>query len=315
MKKTAVIAIGGNSLIKEGEKGTIEQQFKAVETTIENVAKIIKAGYNVIITHGNGPQVGNVLIQSEAAKDQVPTLPMDYAGAFTQGGIGYMIQQVARNIFAREGIKNEVATVITQVLVDKNDKAFQNPTKPVGPFYKTKEEIQERIEKEGWVVVEDAGRGYRRVVPSPKPIDIVELNVIKKLIESDVLVIAVGGGGVPVIKDNGGYKGVAAVIDKDWASSLLASEIGADIFIISTGVEKVAINFKKPDQKWIDFMDIDVAKKYIEEGHFAKGSMLPKIEASIQFIEKGGERVIITSPEKLYEALMGNTGTHILSND
>ncbi|MCX8058486.1 MAG: carbamate kinase [Spirochaetes bacterium] len=313
MKKLAVIAIGGNSLIKEGEKGTIEQQFKAVETTIENVAKIIKSGYNVVITHGNGPQVGNVLIQSEAAKDHVPTLPMDYAGAFTQGGIGYMIQQVARNIFSREGIKNEVATVITQVLVDKNDKAFQNPTKPVGPFYKTKEEISERIEKEGWVVVEDAGRGYRRVVPSPKPIDIVELNVIKKLIESDVLVIAVGGGGVPVIKENGLYKGVAAVIDKDWASALLASEIEADVFIISTGVEKVAINFKKPDQKWIDFMDIEVAKRYIQEGHFAKGSMLPKIEASIQFIEKGGEKVIITSPEKLYDALMGNSGTHITS--
>jgi len=314
MKKTAVIAVGGNSLIKPGEKGTIEQQFKAVENTIENVAKIIKLGYNVIITHGNGPQVGNVLIQSEAAKDQVPTLPMDYAGAFTQGGIGYMIQQVARNIFAREGIHNEVATVITQVLVDKNDKAFQNPTKPVGPFYKTKEEIKDRIEKEGWVVVEDAGRGFRRVVPSPKPIDIVELNVIKKLIDSDVLVIAVGGGGVPVIKENDGYKGVAAVIDKDWASSLLATEINADLFIISTGVEKVAINFNKPDQKWIDFMDVDVAKKYIEEGHFAKGSMLPKIEASIQFLENGGEKVIITSPEKLYDAILGNTGTHITSD-
>lgn len=311
-KKTVVIAIGGNSLIKEGQKGTFEEQYDAVVDTVENVIKLIKDGYRVVITHGNGPQVGNILIQSEAGKNQVPTIPLDIAGAFTQGGMGYMISQVIKNHLHEHKLDYDVATVVSQVLVDKNDKAFQNPTKPVGPFYKTKEELQDKIEKEGWVVVEDAGRGYRRVVASPKPLDIIEKNVIVDLIKNDVIVIAVGGGGIPVIEEDSKLKGVAAVIDKDFASSLLASEIKADLFIISTGVEKVALNFNKPDMKLIDKMTVKECKKYISENHFAKGSMLPKIEASIKFIENGGKHVIITSPEKIYDAVNKKTGTHIL---
>lgn len=310
-KKTAVIAIGGNSLIKPGQKGTVKEQYDAVIDTVENVIKLIQAGYNVVITHGNGPQVGNVLIQSDAGKNQVPQIPMDYAGAFTQGGMGYMISQVMQNHFREHKIDRNVATVITQVLVDKNDKAFQNPSKPVGPFYKTKEELADKVRDEGWVVIEDAGRGFRRVVPSPKPIDILEKEVIMDLIENDVLVIAVGGGGIPVIEDKGMLKGIEAVIDKDFASSLLATEIKADVFFISTGVEKAALNFNKPNQTFIDSMTVSQCKQYVAEGHFAKGSMLPKIEASMMFLENGGEHVIITSPEKIFDAVSGKTGTHI----
>ena len=311
-KKTAVVAVGGNSLIKPGEKGTFEEQYNAVVDTVENVIKLIHEGFRVVITHGNGPQVGNILIQSEAAKNIVPTIPMDIAGAFTQGGLGYMISQVIKNHLVEHKYNTDVATIVTQVLVDKNDPAFKNPTKPVGPFYKTREELNDKIEKEGWVVIEDAGRGFRRVVASPKPLDILEKKVIKDLIENDVIVIAVGGGGIPVVNDNGKFKGVAAVIDKDFASSLLATEIKADYFIISTGVEKVAINFNKPDMKLIDKMNIKECKQYISEGHFAKGSMLPKIEASMKFLENGGKNVIITSPEKIFDAVNGKTGTHIM---
>jgi len=311
-KKTAVVAVGGNSLIKPGEKGTFEEQYNAVVDTVENVIKLIHEGFRVVITHGNGPQVGNILIQSEAAKNIVPTIPMDIAGAFTQGGLGYMISQVIKNHLVEHKYNTDVATIVTQVLVDKNDPAFKNPTKPVGPFYKNREELNDKIEKEGWVVIEDAGRGFRRVVASPKPLDILEKKVIKDLIENDVIVIAVGGGGIPVVNDNGKFKGVAAVIDKDFASSLLATEIKADYFIISTGVEKVAINFNKPDMKLIDKMNIKECKQYISEGHFAKGSMLPKIEASMKFLENGGKNVIITSPEKIFDAVNGKTGTHII---
>ncbi|MBP8991163.1 MAG: carbamate kinase [Spirochaetes bacterium] len=311
-KKTAVVAVGGNSLIKPGEKGTFEEQYNAVVDTVENVIKLIHEGFRVVITHGNGPQVGNILIQSEAAKNIVPTIPMDIAGAFTQGGLGYMISQVIKNHLVEHKYNTDVATIVTQVLVDKNDPAFKNPTKPVGPFYKNREELNDKIEKEGWVVIEDAGRGFRRVVASPKPLDILEKKVIKDLIENDVIVIAVGGGGIPVVNDNGKFKGVAAVIDKDFASSLLATEIKADYFIISTGVEKVAINFNKPDMKLIDKMNIKECEQYISEGHFAKGSMLPKIEASMKFLENGGKNVIITSPEKIFDAVNGKTGTHIM---
>lgn len=311
-KKTAVVAVGGNSLIKPGEKGTFEEQYNAVVDTVENVIKLIHEGFRVVITHGNGPQVGNILIQSEAAKNIVPTIPMDIAGAFTQGGLGYMISQVIKNHLVEHKYNTDVATIVTQVLVDKNDPAFKNPTKPVGPFYKNREELNDKIEKEGWVVIEDAGRGFRRVVASPKPLDILEKKVIKDLIENDVIVIAVGGGGIPVVNDNGKFKGVAAVIDKDFASSLLATEIKADYFIISTGVEKVAINFNKPDMKLINKMNIKECEQYISEGHFAKGSMLPKIEASMKFLENGGKNVIITSPEKIFDAVNGKTGTHII---
>lgn len=311
MKKVAVIAIGGNSLIKPGEDGKIEEQFSAVTETVENIYEIIEMGYSVVITHGNGPQVGNILIQAEAGKDQVPSLPLYYCGAFTQGGMGFMIQQVARNIFNREEHMQNVATVVTQVLVDENDPAFENPTKPIGPFYKTQEEIQHRIDEHGWVVVEDAGRGYRRVVASPKPVEIIEQKSIKTLIESGDLVIAVGGGGIPVIRKDGQLHGVSAVIDKDFASSLLATEIKADLFIISTGVEKVALNFKSENPTWLNDLTIEECMDYKKKGEFAKGSMLPKIEASLSFLENGGKEVIITSPEKLASAVRNETGTHI----
>lgn len=311
MSKVAVIAIGGNSLIKPGQRGSVEEQFAAVTSTVENIYKIIKLGYRVVITHGNGPQVGNILIQSEAGKQQVPSLPLHYCGAFTQGGMGYMIQQVAQNIFDRENYRQDVATIVTQVLVDKNDPAFSNPTKPIGPFYTTLAELQHRIDQHGWVVVEDAGRGYRRVVASPQPIDIVEQKIIKTLIDDGNLVIAVGGGGIPVYKENGAIHGVSAVIDKDFASSLLAREIKADLFIISTGVEKVALNFKSDNPQWLDKLDADQCRKYMNDGEFAKGSMLPKIQASLKFLQNGGSEVIITSPEKLYDAVLGDTGTHI----
>ena len=311
-KKLAVVAVGGNSLILDPKKVTVEDQYRAATETTKHIADMIEAGWDVAIGHGNGPQVGNILIQSEAAKNIVPTIPMDIAGAFTQGGLGYMISQVIKNHLVEHKYNTDVATIVTQVLVDKNDPAFKNPTKPVGPFYKNREELNDKIEKEGWVVIEDAGRGFRRVVASPKPLDILEKKVIKDLIENDVIVIAVGGGGIPVVNDNGKFKGVAAVIDKDFASSLLATEIKADYFIISTGVEKVAINFNKPDMKLIDKMNVKECEQYISEGHFAKGSMLPKIEASMKFLENGGKNVIITSPEKIFDAVNGKTGTHII---
>ncbi len=311
MNKVAVIAIGGNSLIRPGQRGTVEEQFTAVTSTVENIYKIIQLGYNVIITHGNGPQVGNILIQSEAGRHQVPSLPLHYCGAFTQGGMGYMIQQVAQNVFARENFCQDVATVVTQVLVDKDDPAFQHPSKPVGPFYESLEELQHRIQEHGWVVIEDAGRGYRRVVASPQPLKIIEQNIIKTLIKAGDLVIAVGGGGIPVIRENGALHGISAVIDKDFASSLLASEIDADLFIISTGVEKVAVNFKSGNPLWLDSLDRAQCAKYLQDGEFAKGSMQPKIEASLRFLENGGKEVIITSPEKLFDAVQGKTGTHI----
>jgi carbamate kinase len=311
MEKIAVIAIGGNSLIMPGLRGTVEEQFEAVQSTVENIYKIIQHGYRVVITHGNGPQVGNILIQSEAGKQQVPSLPLHYCGALTQGGLGYMIQQVAQNVFAREKHHQDVATVVTQVLVDRDDPAFENPTKPIGPFYLSLEELQHRIDEHGWVVVEDAGRGYRRVVASPKPLEIIEQNIIKTLIYAGDLVIAVGGGGIPVIREDNTLRGISAVIDKDFASSLLAVEIKADLFIISTGVEKVAINFKSESPQWLNSLDMEQCEKYLLEEQFAKGSMQPKIEASLNFLKGGGTEVIITSPDKLYQAVKGETGTHI----
>ncbi len=314
MKKTAVIAIGGNSLIKPGQKGSVNDQFNAVQETVDNIMNIINLGYDVVITHGNGPQIGNVLIQSESAKELVPSLPMDYCGAFTQGGMGYMIQQSLQNAITERKLNKNVATIISQVVVDQNDPAFKTPTKPVGPFYKSVKEIEDRINKEGWIVKEDAGRGYRRVVPSPKPVEILELESIKHLINQGTLVVSVGGGGIPVIKNGKGLQGIAAVIDKDFASSLLASKLGADLFIISTGVPKVAINYNKENQKWLDDLSLNQCKDLKDQGHFAPGSMLPKIEASVKFLQNGGKEVIITSPDKLFAAVKGETGTHILKN-
>ncbi|HOD39166.1 MAG: Carbamate kinase 1 [bacterium ADurb.Bin243] len=309
--KKAVIAVGGNSLIKDKDHQSVPDQYKAICETVRHVVGMIENGYNVIMTHGNGPQVGFILRRSEIARGELHEVPLDSCGADTQGAIGYQIQQAFHNEFKKRGIKKNVVTVVTQVLVDKNDDAFKKPTKPIGSFM-AKEEADKKVKEEGWNIKEDAGRGYRRVVASPMPKDIVEIDAIKKLIDSDFIVIAVGGGGIPVIEtDNGELTGTAAVIDKDFASALLASEVKADIFMITTGVEKVCINYNKPDQKTVDKMTMAEAEKYLAEGQFPAGSMGPKIQAAIMFLKNGGEKVIITSPEFVEKAINGKTGTVI----
>jgi carbamate kinase len=314
-KKIAVVAIGGNSLIKDKHRQSVDDQYQAAKETTEHIADMIEAGWEVAIGHGNGPQVGFILRRSEIANkvEGMHEVPLDVCGADTQGAIGYALQQTLQNELYRRGIKKACATVITQVLVDKEDPAFKNPSKPIGGFMEI-EEAERRAGELGWTVVEDAGRGWRRVVASPLPKEVVELDSVKTLIEAGVVVITVGGGGIPVIEeDEGQYKGVAAVIDKDFASSLLAQEINADLFLISTAVEKVALNFGKPDEKWIDRMSLAEAKQYLEEGnHFAKGSMAPKIQAIIWFLENGGKQAIITNPENIGRALKGETGTLIV---
>jgi carbamate kinase len=314
-KKVAVIAIGGNSLIKDPKRVTVEDQEQALRETAAHVADMVEAGWDVAIGHGNGPQVGYILRRSEiAAKvEGMHEVPLDVCGADSQGAIGYEFQQALQNEMFRRGIKKNVCTVITQTLVDKNDKAFKNPTKPIGGFMDIAE--AKRREKEmGWAVVEDAGRGWRRVVPSPLPKEIVELSSVKALIDAGVIVITVGGGGIPVIDaGNGEFRGTAAVIDKDFASSLLAQAIKADLFLIATAVEKVAINFGKPDQKWLDRLTLAEAKQYLAEGiHFAKGSMAPKMQAVIWYLEAGGKQALITNPENIGRALNGETGTWIV---
>jgi carbamate kinase len=310
-KKVAVVAIGGNSLIKDKEHQTVPDQFAATRETCVHIAGMIEHGWEVIITHGNGPQVGFILRRSELASHVLHTVPLDSCGADTQGAIGYMIQQSLYNEFKLRGIDKQAATMVTQVLVDKDDPAFQNPSKPIGPFL-DQEIALKRRDEEGWDVVEDAGRGWRRVVPSPIPRCIIEQDAIKNLIDAGFVVIAVGGGGIPVIKENGELKGTAAVIDKDYASSLLALGIGVDLFLISTAVEKVALNFGQPNQKWLDRMTLAEAKQYLEEGHFAPGSMYPKIKAIVDFLERGGKEALVTSPENIERALAGETGTRIV---
>lgn len=311
-EKIAVVAIGGNSLIIDKNQKTIPDQFDAVEQTMSHIAVMVKNGWNIIITHGNGPQVGFILRRSELALHELHPVPLDYCGADTQGAIGYMIQKALRNEFAKLGIDKQTATIVTQVKVDSDDPAFQNPSKPIGSFL---DEVtaRERI-AEGQAFVEDAGRGWRRVVPSPKPVDIIEVEAIKQLIHAGMIVVAVGGGGIPVIeKESGQLRGVEAVIDKDFASALLAEMIDADLLLISTVVEKVALNFNRPDQIWLDEMTVSQAEEYIRAGHFAPGSMLPKIQACIEFIRAGGEQALITNPENIGRALNGETGTWIRS--
>lgn len=307
----AVIAVGGNSILRKDEDGSIPEQFKNTSETCEHIADMVENGYDIVITHGNGPQVGNMLLRSEKTEDILYPLPLDICDSNTQGSMGYMIQQMLGNVLKARKIKKSIVTVVTQVIVDINDPAFKQPTKPIGPFYSKEKAGRYRKEKK-WAIAEDAGRGYRRVVPSPKPLKIVENNVIKKLVENDVIVIAAGGGGIPVVSEKNFLKGVEAVIDKDLASSLLASDINAEIFLISTNVEYVFLNYNKPDQTGIDRMSVKDAKKYLSEGHFLPGSMGPKIEAGIDFLEKGGKEVIITSPECIGDALKGKTGTHIV---
>lgn len=279
---------------------------------MKHIVDMIEQGWEVVVTHGNGPQVGFILRRSELSRHELHEVSLDFCGADSQGSIGYMFAMALHNEFLARGIKKQTAAVITQTVVDRNDKAFQNPTKPIGSFMDEKT-AQDRHKNEGWVVVEDAGRGWRRVVASPIPQKIVEAEAINALIKSGFTVVGVGGGGIPVIEDEkGNLIGVEAVIDKDFGSALLANLINADLFVISTAVEKVAINFNKPDQKWIDKMTVAEARKYIEEGHFAKGSMLPKIQAILKFLDAGGKKALITNPENIGRAMKGETGTWIV---
>ncbi len=314
MSKIAVVAIGGNSLIKDARHQSVEDQESALRETARYLAGMIEAGWDIAIGHGNGPQVGFVLRRSEiAAKAEgMHEVPLDVCGADTQGAIGYELQQALQNELFHHGIKKNVATIITQTLVDQKDPAFQNPSKPIGGFMDETEAKRRRTEMD-WTVVEDAGRGWRRVVPSPLPKEIVELDTVKTLIGKGTIVITVGGGGIPVVDvGDGEYRGTAAVIDKDFASSLLAQSIKADLFLIATAVEKVALNYNKPDQKWLDRMTLAEAKQYLAEGHFHKGSMGPKIQAIIWYLEAGGKEALITNPENIARALRGETGTRVV---
>jgi carbamate kinase len=312
MAKKAVVAIGGNSLIKDKQHRTVPDQYTATAETCKHIADMIEAGWDVVITSGNGPQVGFILRRSELAAHELHEVPLDYCGADTQGAIGYMIQRALYNEFHHRTTDKDVASVVTQVLVDKNDPAFENPAKPVGSFMEEKE-ARRREKDEGWMIKEDSGRGWRRVVPSPIPMRIVELPAIKALIRDGVIVYAVGGGGIPVIEDENGYlKGVAAVIDKDRASSLLATGLEADVLLISTAVEQAYLNFGTEEQEAISKMTHIEAERYVSEGHFAPGSMRPKVEACVEFIKNGGELAIITDPPNITEAIAGETGTHIV---
>jgi carbamate kinase len=310
--KTMVVAVGGNSIIPAGRQGKISEQLELTKATMVHVASLIKAGHQIVMTHGNGPVVGNIFIRSEMAKNVIPPMPLDVCGADSEGGIGYMIQQALRNQLRKMEIDKDVFTIITQVVVDADDPAFEKPTKPIGPFYSADEARRIATEK-GWTIVEDSGRGYRRVVPSPRPVAIVELRAIKRAIDTGAIVIAVGGGGIPVVRTrDGDLEGVEAVIDKDRASSVLARQLKAHILVILTQVEKVAIDFGKPDQKDLNVMTLDEAKTYLSQGEFSPGSMGPKIESAIDFLEAGGEQVIVTKPGLLSEALEGRHCTAIV---
>ncbi len=310
-KRIAVVAVGGNALIQQKGKESIADQYAAASQTMAYVAEMIEAGWDVVVTHGNGPQVGFALRRSELAAAELPPVPLDYCGAETQGWIGYMFQKALNNVFAHRNIAKHAATVVTQCLVDPADPAFVNPTKPIGSF--VDEQAAQQLRAQGKHVVEDSGRGWREVVASPQPQEIVEAPAIKQLIESGFVVVACGGGGIPVIKEGGELKGVAAVIDKDFASSLLAGEIGAELLLISTGIEQVMLHYNTPQQRSLDRMTVAEARQYIEEGHFAPGSMLPKIQAAVRFVEAGGKHALITDPPNIARALRGETGTWLVA--
>lgn len=307
MNKRIVVALGGNAILQPKQEGTADVQFTNVINTCKQLATFIKAGHQLVITHGNGPQVGNILLQNEEAKDKVPAMPLDVCGAQTQGFIGYMIQQVMQNLLPRQA----VGTIVTQVLVAADDSAFQNPTKPIGPFY-SEEEAKQLSEQKGYTMIEDSGRGWRRVVPSPDPIAIVEKDLVQALLAKETVVIASGGGGIPVVRDSrGGLKGIEAVIDKDLAGARLAEDVGADIFLILTDVEAVAVNWGKPEQKFLRQLSLAQGEKLMAQGEFRAGSMGPKVEAALRFIRQGGEKAIIVSLDKAAAALAGDAGTII----
>jgi carbamate kinase len=309
--KTAVVAIGGNALIKKGEEGNIYQQFANARETCAKIIKVVEMGYDIILTHGNGPQVGDSIRRHENSRKIIPPYPLGVCVAETVGSMGYMLQQTMQNTVKKSKVRKDVVTIITQVVVDRNDPSFDNPTKPIGQFF-SKQDIAEIAKTEKWAVVEDSGRGWRRVVPSPKPLRIVEKDTIRDLLEKGKIVIACGGGGLPVIHlDNGLLDGVEAVVDKDYASSKLAQQLGIDELIILTGVDKVSVNFDKPGQVDLDSLAVSDAKRYLADSQFPPGSMGPKIEAAIEFIENGGKRAIIASHDKLVEAVQGKAGTRI----
>jgi len=311
--KIAVVAVGGNSLIKDKAHQTVPDQFAASEESMARITDMIEAGWNVVITHGNGPQVGFILRRTELAIHELHPVPLDYCGADTQGAIGYMFQRALYNEFRKRGLAKQAATVITQALVDRNDPAFKNPSKPIGSFM-DEAMASQHSQVDGWAVVEDAGRGWRRVVPSPLPIRIVERDAIETLIRAGYVVISNGGGGIPVVEDDAGnLVGVEAVIDKDFGAALVATSIEAELFLITTAVEKVALHYNKPDQRWLDRMTLAEARQYLADGHFAKGSMEPKIRAIIGYLERGGREALITDPENIGRALAGETGTRIVA--
>jgi carbamate kinase len=307
--------LGGNAILKAHQRGIAEEQLENIRITCEQILDMIANGHNIIITHGNGPQVGNLLIQQEGAHSKVPAMPMDVCGAMSQGEIGYMLEQVLHNLLQAKGINRDVLTVITQVMVDSEDPAFKNPTKPVGPFYDAA--AKERYEGEKHYIIKEVKPGnhrpFRRVVPSPNPLRILEAKALKRLVDAGIIIIASGGGGIPVAMDSkGNYRGVEAVIDKDLAGEKLAEAVIADLLLILTDVEKVFLNFGTPKQRALDLVRLEKAKAYQREGHFSPGSMGPKVEACLRFLEFGGERAIITSLEKASSALEGKTGTHFI---
>ncbi len=310
-QKIALIAFGGNALLPDNQRGLQDEQMRNAQKAAELMAHIVRKGYELIIVHGNGPQVGNLLIQMEESVTKIPPYSLEVCDAMTEGSMGYMLERAIINELRKHSIDKEAITVITQVIVDKDDPAFQTPTKPVGPFY-TKFRAKELGREKKWTIVEDAGRGYRRVVPSPKPIDVVPKWVIRDLVMAGRVVIAAGGGGIPVIINGRGlFEGVEAVIDKDYAASLIAREVKVDLFIILTGTDRVYANYGKPDQKPLDIMTIAQAREFLAQGQFPAGSMGPKIMAAIEFIEAGGTEVMITSASHLKAALLNRSGTRI----
>jgi len=310
-RKIALVAFGGNAILPENSRGLQEEQMRNAQKAARLMISIVRKGYELIVVHGNGPQVGNLLIQMEEAVTKIPPFTLEVCDAMTEGSMGFMLEKALVNELRRASIDKEVATLITQVVVDRHDPAFAHPTKPVGPFY-TKYRAQTLMRSKKWTMIEDAGRGWRKVVPSPRPIDILPKRIIRDLVNSGRIVIAAGGGGIPVIiNGNGLFQGVEAVIDKDFAASLLAREIRADLFIILTSIDRVYLNFGQPDQKPIDVMTVEEARRYLEEGQFPPGSMGPKIQAAIEYIEGGGEEVLITSANYLRAALINRAGTRI----
>jgi len=313
-RRLALIAFGGNALLREDQRGLQEEQVKNAELAAKLMVGVVRKGYELIIVHGNGPQVGNILIQQEEAVNRIPPYTLDICDAMTEGSMGYMLERAIANELRRRSIDKDATTVVSMVLVDRNDPAFEKPTKPVGPFY-TKFRAQELMRKKKWTMVEDAGRGWRKVVPSPKPIDVVAKWVVRDLVHAGRVVIAAGGGGIPVILNSRGlYEGVEAVIDKDYAASLIARETGVDLFIILTAIERVYHNFGKPDQKELPEITVDEAERFLAEGQFPAGSMAPKIRAAVEYIRAGGREVLITDAAHLKAALLRRTGTRIVGN-